>query len=279
MGEYIELGGFSSGSSVGSSTETLFSKEDYSRSRVHPGYGASQIPLKLNFGTAIYAGSGYNKLLQGQLGAAASNPDNAFSRAVFGEVKGSAEQYEEDTSNLFAKAGKKTTATFHGSTGTWSRNYKPYNQEWNDVTRALYPEHWNLLNPQVAQQERRDQANLSRGEPQWYGKAPVLPLSRNIGPGNRISPPTNAADSIAAHHDLHYEQAKKDSDVLSADREAISQFIHEAVQSQDPVSRLHATVGAVGLGVKHAVESLTGQVYYGELNGKRTKACRTSSPR
>ena len=64
--------------------------------------------------------------------------------------------------------------------------------------------------------------------------------------------------------DLHYQQAKSDSDVLSADREAISQFAHEAIQGQDPIPRIHAAVGGVGLGVKHAVEHLSGKVYYGK---------------
>jgi hypothetical protein len=71
-------------------------------------------------------------------------------------------------------------------------------------------------------QARRDSANLARGEPPRNGL--VLPFSNNIGPGNPIRPATNRADLIAQGHDLHYQQAKSDSDVLSADREAISQF-------------------------------------------------------
>jgi hypothetical protein len=150
---------------------------------------------------------------------------------------------------------------------------KPYGDPWNKDTKAKYPEHWRLVNPRrglkkVKKQEereaqaRRDSANLARGEPPRNGL--VLPYSNNIGPGNPIRPATNRADLIAQGHDLHYQQAKSDSDVLSADREAISQFAHEAVQGQDPISRIHAAVGGIGLGVKHAVEHLSGKVYYGK---------------
>jgi hypothetical protein len=52
--------------------------------------------------------------------------------------------------------------------------------------------------------------------------------------------------------------------VLSAHREAISQFDTRQLQGQDPISRVHAAVGGIGLGVKHAVEHLSGKVYYGK---------------
>jgi hypothetical protein len=103
---------------------------------------------------------------------------------------------------------------------------KPYGDPWNKDTKAKYPEHWRLVNPRrglkkVKKQEereaqaRRDSANLARGEPPRNGL--VLPYSNNIGPGNPIRPATNRADLIAQGHDLHYQQAKSDSDVLSAD--------------------------------------------------------------
>lgn len=92
----------------------------------------------------------------------------------------------------------------------------------------------------------------------------VLPYSNNIGPGNSLQPARTRADSIAQGHDIHYKDAKKDSDVLSADREAISQFIHEVVYPENPISQLQAAVGAVGLGAKHGFESLSGKVFYGK---------------
>ena len=51
--------------------------------------------------------------------------------------------------------------------------------------------------------------------------------------------------------------------MLSADKEAISHFVHEAINGQDPVSQAQAALGAVGLGIKHGVEKVIG-VQYGE---------------
>lgn len=268
MGEYIVLDGFNSGSSSAStSTETLFQQPTertglINRTRVHPGYGASRLPIKPT-AAAGAAGSQYDPIFQRQLGVAAStgNPLGVFQSrdAYYDSVPWALRRLPyEDREKLI----------------------KPYNVPWNKETKAQFAQHWKLVNPRAGQKrieaqqqaarekviaERRATANLARGEPTWYGKAPTLPFTNNLGPGNRISPATNTADSIAQGHDLHYQDAQTNSDVLSADREAISQFAHEAVQGSDPVSRLHAAVGAVGLGLKHTVESLTGQVLYGEL--------------
>lgn len=268
MGEYIVLDGFNSGSSSAStSTETLFQQPTertglINRTRVHPGYGASRLPIKPTAAAGV-AGSQYDPIFQGQLGVAAStgNPLGVFQ---------SRDAYYNSVPWELRRLPYSERETL----------IKPYNVPWNKETKAQFAQHWKLVNPRAghkrieAQQqavrekviaERRATANLARGEPTWYGKAPTLPFTNNLGPGNRISPATNTADSIAQGHDLHYQDAQTNSDVLSADREAISQFAHEAVQGSDPVSRLHAAVGAVGLGLKHTVESLTGQVLYGEL--------------
>lgn len=268
MGEYIVLDGFNSGSSSAStSTETLFQQPTertglINRTRVHPGYGASRLPIKPT-AAAGAAGSQYDPIFQGQLGVAAStgNPLGVFQ---------SRDAYYNSVPWELRRLPYSERETL----------IKPYNVPWNKETKAQFAQHWKLVNPRAghkrieAQQqaarekviaERRATANLARGEPTWYGKAPTLPFTNNLGPGNRISPATNTADSIAQGHDLHYQDAQTNSDVLSADREAISQFAHEAVQGSDPLSRLHAAVGAVGLGLKHTVESLTGQVLYGEL--------------
>ncbi|QHY93495.1 structural protein [Ambidensovirus_Croatia_17_S17] len=268
MGEYIVLDGFNSGSSSAStSTETLFQQPTertslLNRSRVHPGYGASKLPLRPT-GAAGAAGSQYDAIFQSQLGRAAAtgNPLGLFKHrdAYYASVP-----FELRRLPLADR----------------QKYIKPYNVPWNKETKTQFRQHWRLVNPRAGQKRlqqqqqaakqkeveaNRAQANLARGEPTWYGKALTLPLSKNLGPGNRISPATNTADVIAQGHDLHYQDAKKDSDVLQADREAINQFTHEAIQGSDPVSRLHAAVGAVGLGIKHTVESLTGKVIYGEL--------------
>jgi hypothetical protein len=200
-----------------------------------------------------------NQYSEGQLGRAAADPNNPLSRAIFGNR----DDYYRAVPWELRRLGLKER----------QEKIKPYGDPWNKDTKAKYPEHWRLVNPRrglkkVKKQEereaqaRRDSANLARGEPPRNGL--VLPFSNNIGPGNPIRPATNRADLIAQGHDLHYQQAKSDSDVLSADREAISQFAHEAIQGQDPISRVHAAVGGIGLGVKHAVEHLSGKVYYGK---------------
>lgn len=211
-------------------------------------------------GAVIGAGSQYQHIFEGQLGKAAADPNNPLSRAVFGNRDDYYAAVPWELRRLELKDRQ--------------RLIKPYGVPWSKETKAKYPEHWRLVNPrrglnkarkqqQEEAQARRDSANLARGEPPRNGL--VLPFSNNIGPGNPVRPATNRADLIAQGHDLHYQQAKSDSDVLSADREAISQFAHEAIEGQDPVSRIHATVGGLGLGIKHAVERLSGKVVYGKL--------------
>ena len=89
----------------------------------------------------------------------------------------------------------------------------------------------------------------------------TLPFSQNIGPGNSLGDPRSKADEIALGHDLHYQDAKSDQHIYEADKEAISHFVHEAITGDNPVSNLQAAIGAVGLGVKHGVEKVTGVLY------------------
>lgn len=231
-----------------SSSESISSAGSYSKTRV--------APYPKVTGSGVAAGEQYQHIFEGQLGAAAAHPDNPLSKAIFG----SRNEYYAAVPWELRRLGLADR----------QKLIKPYGEPWNKDTKAKYPQHWRLVNPRAGQskirkqeqQRRRDQANLARGEPQRQGL--VLPFSNNIGPGNPIRPATNGADLIAQGHDLHYQQAKTDSDVLSADREAISQFAYEAVQSKDPVSQLHAAIGGVGLGIKHGVERLSGKVFYGK---------------
>lgn len=271
MSEYIEL----STITPSSSEESVFNRPSTSGVRHRGGYVA--IPInssnssissagsasKTRFtatprvgGAVVGAGSQYQHIHEGHLGTAAADPHNPLSRAVFGNRN----DYYAAVPWELRKLGLADR----------QRLIKPYGESWNKQTKAKYPEHWRLVNPRRGQnkvkkqeQRQRDSANLARGEPPQNGL--VLPFSNNIGPGNPIRPATNTADFIAQGHDLHYQQAKSDTDVLSADREAISHFAHEAVQGQDPVSRIHAAVGGIGLGVKHTVERLSGKVIYGKL--------------
>lgn len=271
MSEYIEL----STITPSSSEESVFNRPSTSGVRHRGGYTAIPIhssnesissagsysktratPIPSVTGAGIAAGQNYQHIHEGQLGAAAAHPNNPLSRAVFGNRN----DYYAAVPWELRRLGLADR----------QRLIKPYGEPWNKVTKAKYPQHWKLVNPRAGQnkikkqeqQRRQEQASLARGEPQRQGL--VLPFSNNIGPGNPIRPATNRADLIAQGHDLHYQQAKTNSDVLSADREAISQFAHEAVQGQDPISQLHAAIGGVGLGIKHGVERLSGKVFYGK---------------
>lgn len=287
MPEYIEL----STITPSSSEESVFNRPSTSSGLRNRG-GYVQIPINSSnssissagsfskvrtpsiprvSGVAFGAGSQYDHIFAGQLGAAAAHPDNPlgkwFEKQIYGVPKD--EVYKEEVEKLFKANGLKAVKQYSGYTRKWSQTYKPYELPWNKETKAQWPQHWKLVNPRAgqnknrkAQQQARDKAVLSRGQPPSHGL--VLPFSNNIGPGNPIRPATNRADLIAQGHDLHYQQAKSNSDVLSADREAISQFAHEAIEGQDPISRVHAAVGFLGLGAKHTVERLSGKVFYGK---------------
>lgn len=286
MSEYIEL----STITPSSSEESVFNRPSTSGLRHRGGYVAIPInssnsslssagsvsktrtPLVPSVGGAVIgAGSQYQPIFENQLGVAAAHPNNPLSNWINKQIysPSSERQYIDEVDKLYTANGLRIEKYQPAPGQKYSQNYKPYGLPWNKDSKAQWPQHWKLVNPRVgqsknrkAQQQARDRAVLSRGEPARNGV--VLPLSNNIGPGNPIRPATNGADLIAQGHDLHYQQAKSNSDVLSADREAISQFAYEAVQGQDPISRVHATIGGIGLGVKHAVERLSGKVFYGK---------------
>lgn len=266
MSEYIEL----STITPSSSEESIFNRPSTSGVRNRGGYTAIPIhssdsslssvgstskyrtPSTPRVGAAaLGAGTQYQHIFEGQLGAAAAHPNNPLGRAV----TGNRDDYYASVPWELRRLGLTDR----------QRLIKPYGDNWNKDTKAKYPQHWKLVNPRRGQnkvKKQKQQPNLARGEPPRHGL--TLPFSNNIGPGNPIRPATNRADLIAQGHDLHYQQAKSNTDVLSADREAISQFAHEAIQGQDPISRVHAAVGGIGLGVKHAVERLSGKVFYGK---------------
>lgn len=225
---------------IGSSSSSISSVGSDSKFR------RPQVP---SLGSAVFAaGSQYQPIFEGQLGAAAADPNNPFLKWIYRDRDKGREEAQAILERE-VKSGNILPA----------EKIKPANLSWNKQTRKQYPEHWKSVR---LQQKAK---NTKKQVPEPKGNGLVLPFSNNIGPGNPIRPPTNRADLIAQGHDLHYQQAKKNQDVLSADREAISQFAHEAVQGSDPISRIHATVGAIGLGAKHAVESLSGKVFYGKL--------------
>lgn len=82
-----------------------------------------------------------------------------------------------------------------------------------------------------------------------------VPGYRYLGPGNKLNngKPVNSADSIARDHDFAYERAKSASDIRSADRQAIGQFIGD--------KSIGGAIGAAGLGAKYIGESIVGVQY------------------
>lgn len=226
MSDDIELGLL--GVTPSTSSETLFD-----RSRVHKGYGASKLPLKPSLGAGLSAGSGYQHIFEGQLGQAASSVKWFPSRDKY---------YSNLPSNLRLS------------------ERKPYGVPWTKASKKQYSKHWKLVNPRSGSKPSPKQVEANKNLNRGY----ILPFSRNIGPGNTIQSPKTGADAIAAGHDLHYQHATQNKDILSADREAISHFAHETVNSGDPISQIQAAIGLVGLGAKHSVEKLTGKVYYGK---------------
>ena len=229
---------------IASSNSSISSAGSVSKTRINP--------LTRVTGPSVAAGSQYQHIFEGQLGSAASDPNNPLSRFLFGQRNDYYASVPSELKRL--KLSEK------------QRLIKPYGVDWNKDTKAQYPEHWRLVNPRKNQKKIEQEVEPIQPPPKVepLQNGVVLPFSNNIGPGNPIRPATNRADLIAQGHDIHYQQAKGDSDVLSADREAISQFAHEAVQGSDPISRIHAAVGGIGLGVKHTVERLTGKVFYGK---------------
>lgn len=228
MSDDIELGLLSGSSSNASSTQTLFD-----RSKVHPGYGARKLPLGFSAG-AVGAGQNYQHIFEGQLGEAAAQSD------IFGIKAKYSQQLEAE--RILAEEVKRGNVLL-------GNQIKPSNLNWNKNTRKQYPEHWKQV------KLWKERHNIKSGI--------TLPFSKNIGPGNTIQDPNTRSDSIAGGHDLHYQYAKTNQDIINADREAISHFAYEAVNPEDPISQIQAGIGAVGLTGKNIVETLSGKVYYG----------------
>lgn len=235
MGEHVAIDiPQSSYGSFNSSTQHLLGS-----SKVHPGYGASRLPVTPARGVGLVAGQPYFNIFGGHIGRAVSAPDTSLGWPIVRRGQPRAPEPPQPESHPDWRSG-------HSS---FPR--KPDHLKWNAQTRKLYPLHW--LQVKQIKQAQEKAAKEKEGL--------TLPFSRNIGPGNSIQPAISGADLVAQNHDLLYQNAKEHSEVLSADREAIREFVHEAIQSTDPVSQLQATIGAVGLGIKHLAETVVGPLY------------------
>lgn len=91
----------------------------------------------------------------------------------------------------------------------------------------------------------------------------LLPGHNYVGPGNPLDngEPVNDADVVAKKHDYAYAKARYQEDIRDSDREAISEFID--------TQSFPGYIGAVGLGAKYALESVTGVLYPNGLPMRR----------
>lgn len=89
----------------------------------------------------------------------------------------------------------------------------------------------------------------------------VLPFSNNIGPGNTPQKPKTSADEVAYDHDINYQNAKTAQDIRNADLKSIGDFAQVAINDKNPISQIQGLIGAAGIGIKSAVESIIGVKY------------------
>lgn len=87
----------------------------------------------------------------------------------------------------------------------------------------------------------------------------LYPGTHYLGPGNPYpnGPTTSSADEIAKRHDKSYIDAKSEDDIKASDWEATKEFASDFVSNPS----LQSASGAIGLGAKSAVESVTGVIY------------------
>lgn len=235
MSDYIELNTYGTPSS---SEESIFVKP---RSRIHPGYGASRVPLRPT-STGVFAGSGIQKIHESQLGIAASSNPLGINRnrdTYYASVP-----YELRRLSLEKRR----------------ELIKPYQVEWTSDNIKRYNKHWQLLE----KKPKPVKPVINRGF--------VLPFSNNIGPGNTPQEPETIADSIALEHDHAYNTALDKADVYKADREAISKFAQEIITGTNPISQNQAILGAAGLGVKHIAETILNRNIYGQYEKTRSES-------
>ena len=88
----------------------------------------------------------------------------------------------------------------------------------------------------------------------------TLPGFNYLGPGNPLDngEPTNNADRIARDHDIEYSTATSPEDIRRSDRKAIIRFLGDRDLFGPSIG---GTIGAIGIGAKYALESVTGVLY------------------
>nr|QUS52527.1 VP1 [Mute swan feces associated ambidensovirus 1] len=88
----------------------------------------------------------------------------------------------------------------------------------------------------------------------------TLPGHKYIGPGNSLDKgaiPVDYDDMISEDHDREYSKAKTQEDIYNADKK----YLNKAVYDTFARGNIHSGIGALGIGVKHAVEKVVGVQY------------------
>jgi hypothetical protein len=95
----------------------------------------------------------------------------------------------------------------------------------------------------------------------------TVPGYKYLGPGNSLNrgQPTNQIDEDAKEHDEAYDKAKTNQEVSEADNKFVNKALDHLVNAinfkETPGNTIGAAVGAVGIGIKQAVEKHTGIIY------------------
>lgn len=247
-------------------------------------------------GAVLGAGSAYFGIFNAQIGTAAAAEGNplgdSFYKAVYGEGATLEQTAQQDYDNHKLRAN-----------GVNIRIGPPEWKQWLDQHNKLY-NHDHLLGEEHKNNIIKEELHILKGrmdesrayytpEKQkeirdglssplfgfwntWWDKYSTLwkehgitlPLSRNIGPLNKIQSPANEADAVAREHDLHYMTAETPEEVREADKLAITEFTRLAQSATNPITQVHAIIGALGLLAKYTTETLTGVKYgnYGLLS-------------
>lgn len=87
----------------------------------------------------------------------------------------------------------------------------------------------------------------------------LYPGHNYLGPGNPLEngEPVDSADKIAKKHDLSYNQATSENDILKSDWESTKEFTSDFFQHPN----LPSATGAIGLGLKTGFERIFGVQY------------------
>ncbi len=95
----------------------------------------------------------------------------------------------------------------------------------------------------------------------------TVPGYKYLGPGNSLNrgQPTNQIDEDAKEHDEAYDKAKTTQEVSQADNTFVNKALDHIVNAinfkETPDNAVGATIGAIGIGTKQAVEKHTGVIY------------------